>query len=329
MVLLLTAVAGVAWPVWWNHRLQVAARHLLEPLTSRKVANSPNTVGTTGIASSLRGCVASTETRALAIPRLGVLAPVQQGTSDTVLNVSVGHEPNTPWPGRPGESLLISHDVGYFAHLSALRRGDQIRVQHNCIVSVFTVTGHVITHPGALIDPAANGYGLALVTCWPPNALWWTSDRYVVTAQLTSTVTAISTSHPPTETVRYRPSLPGGVTVERIMQGGQSIGVGTLTVTGTPARAWAQSPAPLQAEHAALLSYFAGRAAVAGRNPLWWAAIAAPGVAMPASWPTLGTAEVTVNAIGTRLLSVTLGDHGSSLTVTFTGGTGRIARVAG
>jgi hypothetical protein len=47
----------------------------------------------------------------LKFQELGVVAPVEQGSSDAVLAVAVGHDPSSVWPGTNGTTVFLSHDV--------------------------------------------------------------------------------------------------------------------------------------------------------------------------------------------------------------------------
>ncbi|MHB8682685.1 MAG: sortase domain-containing protein, partial [Acidimicrobiales bacterium] len=60
-------------------------------------------------------------------------APVEQGTGDAELNVAVGHADSTPWPGTPGTSVFLAHDVSYFALIANLQPGDVINYEANCV----------------------------------------------------------------------------------------------------------------------------------------------------------------------------------------------------
>jgi sortase (surface protein transpeptidase) len=47
----------------------------------------------------------------LTIPALTLAAPVEEGTDDAELDVAVGHDPQSVWPGANGASVLLAHDV--------------------------------------------------------------------------------------------------------------------------------------------------------------------------------------------------------------------------
>jgi LPXTG-site transpeptidase (sortase) family protein len=178
------AVAAMAYPLWWNHRSETTANRLLrEHLVARHhPADTPRCTPAPPSSYSRSMHLAGI----LEIPSLGMKAPVLQGLSDSVLNVAVGHDSVTPWPGAPGESIIEGHDVSYFARISALKRGDRVIWFDACTERIFRVVAKEISVPGAEIFPPPDGRGLALITCYPTNALFWTPNRFVVEAQMVS-----------------------------------------------------------------------------------------------------------------------------------------------
>ncbi len=62
------------------------------------------------------------------IPEIGVYAPIEEGTSDEILNRSIGHFENTS--RRNGNCGLAAHNrgysVNYFSRLKELKNGDKI-----------------------------------------------------------------------------------------------------------------------------------------------------------------------------------------------------------
>lgn len=260
----------------------------------------------------------------LSMPALSVTAPVEAGTDDAELNVAVGHADSTPWPGTAGTAVLLAHDVSYFAHIDQLQPGNLVDFQVGCVTNVFRVLGHAVVAAGAPV-PELSGDALVLDTCWPTNALWYTPDRYLVEAQEVSVKTSKtsrtsssgSTQSWPTGYVTAAPSalVAQGLTLESNEEP-----MGTLSLNGTPDTAWAQSPAPLAVEAAALETYFGGLHAAAQKRTDWWSALA-PNFSMPS--PLSGATvtghdaplDVTITAAGDTPTSVTL-----STVLTLSGG---------
>ena len=249
----------------------------------------------------------------LTLSKLGVTAPVEQGTDDAELNVAVGHADSTPFPGTAGTAVLLAHDVSYFAHIDQLQPGDTIDYQVGCVTHVFNVVGHTVVTAGAPV-PQLSGNALVLDTCWPTNALWYTPNRYLVEAQEVSVKSSKTKANGSTQTwpTGYTTTAPSQLVAQGLTLESNEEPMGTMTITGQPDQAWAQSPAPLALEAAALQTYFGGLHAAAQKRTDWWSTLA-PGVTMPA--PLSGATvtahnsplNVTITAQGSTPTTVTLG----------------------
>jgi sortase (surface protein transpeptidase) len=62
----------------------------------------------------------------LAVPAIGLEAPVLQSLGDSVLNEAVGHDPASVWPGSKGISILLAHDASHFSGLGAVHAGNRV-----------------------------------------------------------------------------------------------------------------------------------------------------------------------------------------------------------
>lgn len=225
----------------------------------------------------------------LQLPSIGVVAPIEQGSGDPVLAVAVGHDPYSVWPGTAGTSVLLSHDVTYFVNISHLKVGQLATYVTPCASYTYKVAGSRIVVAGSPIynSPAST---IALITCWPTNALFYTNQRYVVTLNLVKT-TPIAKAQPivvdtggvPTADARV-PSVPvpAVLAAEGLSLSQNYVPMGVMTILGTPNARYAQSPAALLAEEAGLTAYFGGLKALAQGHTDWWKRFA-PGVAAPAS----------------------------------------------
>ena len=233
---------------------------------------------------SLTGCATRPTTgpqALLEIPALGVTAPIEQGSSDAVLAVAVGHDPYSVWPGTNGTSVLLSHDVTYFVNIGHLRPGQMASYVTPCATYLYKVTGNKIVVAGSPIYNSPYST-IALVTCFPSNALFYTNQRQVVTLSLvkttsnkTPTTIAMSADGVPTADAK-QPSVPvpaplfaQGLTLET-----NYAPMGVLTILGNPNPRYVQSPAPLLAEEAALVAYFGGLKSLAEGHTDWWAKFA-------------------------------------------------------
>jgi sortase A len=305
LIVMAAAVGAIAYPLWWIHRSEATGYDLLrEHLLVR-----PHTRGT-------HRCMPTRPQRysrsvhlagILEIPSLGVRAPVLQGLSDSVLNVAAGHDSTSPWPGRLGESVIEAHDVGYFARISALRRGDRVIWLDACTEQTFRVVSTEVSAPGTEILPPPNGRGLALITCYPTNALFWTPYRFVIEAEMVSS--ARLTTPQPRLTVavtHLRVPAPRALVAEGLTLQSNSILLGHLSTIGHPSAAFLQSPAGLDAQKAALESYFGAEKAIAAGNAAWWRDLAVPGLRMPPAWSKNDAVSVTIDVQGNSVRSVTL-----------------------
>lgn len=240
------------------------------------------------------------------IPAIGLVAPLAIGTSEAVLAADVGLEPASARPGKDGTSVLAAHDVSYFVHLDSLRPGALIEVREPCASYTYRVTSGQVVSAGA---PVANtsAPSIALVTCWPTDALWYTSQRYLVLGSLVSRSSSRAMPAAPAGTQRWSVPAPPALVAQGLTLQQNWWPMGRLATVGSPAASWSQSPAPLGAETSALEVLFGLRHAVASGEHRWWRALA-PGVAWQpwlAGAPT-GPLEVTETVVGSRLSSVTL-----------------------
>ena len=300
---------------------------LRSPTSSQKSSSGSGGVSTASLATcsaSGAGTAASTVVHGLLeIPALGVVAPVEQGSGDGVLAVAVGHDPYSVWPGKTGNAVLLAHDVSYFSTIDQLKSGDTIRYVTPCTTYDFQVSSHAIVTSGSPVYDTTTP-SITLVTCWPTDALWFTPDRYLVTAaEVTKAPTGSSQDTKKTYlTVSSPPSVPvpSALASQGVTLATYSLPMGTFTLAGSPTRSWAQTTSPLLVDGSAVQAFIAGVRALTENHLDWWHAIA-PGVKAPA--PLVGAnnpgyetaTDVTEHANGAAATAVTLTD-----TVSVTGG---------
>jgi sortase A len=261
----------------------------------------------------------------LLAPSLGLAAPVLQGTSDSVLSDAVGHDPASVWPGQQDTSVLSAHDVTWFSHLDELKPGNKVRYVTPCWTYTYTVTSHVVVTAGSPVYNTGTAR-LVLETCYPLDALYITSSRYLVYASLiSSTLTHAKAAVPGTWPVPAV-TAPARLAAQGLGLTQNPAPLGTLRLTGSPSRAWTQSSAPLQFEAAALAEYFGAARSASQEERAWWADLApsVPVSAAGALWNGRISAydsplEITLRASGTRSVAATLA---ATVTVTGPDGTG-------
>jgi sortase A len=213
----------------------------------------------------------------LEIPALGLVAPVRQGTTGAVLGDSVGHVRASAWPGRSGTSVFSAHNVTWFSRIGGLTRPDVIRYVVPCRTYTYLVTSHRIVPAGYRLYSTAAPT-MVLETCYPADALYLTSTRYLVFARLASV-------SPATPAVAMRPRPPGPaltVPAPRALAA-QGLGVsrnlgplGSLRLSGAASAAWRQTSAPMTMEAAVLAEYFAVTRSASQERRRWWAELAPP-----------------------------------------------------
>ncbi len=210
-----------------------------------------------------------------------MVAPVLQGTGDSVLSDAVGHDPASAWPGQAGTSVLSAHDVTWFSRIGKLKPGNEIRYVTPCRTYTYKVTSHAIVAAGS---PVYSGKTARLVldTCYPLDALFITSTRYLVYADLIT---------PPPRTPWPRHREAGCRRPSPRPQGSRRKGWTWRTTRRRLARSASpghrpargrQSSAPLQFEAAALAEYFGLIRSAAQEKRTWWADLA-PSVPTPAA----------------------------------------------
>jgi sortase A len=256
----------------------------------------------------------------LQVPSIGLEAPVLDGTTDAVLDDAVGHDPGTVWPGAAGVSILLAHDASYFSNLGAVKAGATVSWIDDCQRLVFRVESSEVTQPGTAIPPPTGGVGIALITCSPSNALFWTPDRLVVLASLVSVGPTTQTKPAPAAPLGFSVPVPSDLAAQGLGLGQNSLLVGHLNVTGSPDPSWVEGPDPLRAAQLAFEDLAAVKLTVAAQDSSWWAAIAEPGVPMPSWVDTSYEFDTTVTAEGTHVSSVVLTSPVDSIDFVVKGG---------
>ncbi|MDX6314445.1 MAG: sortase [Streptomyces sp.] len=187
----------------WDGEAAGGTPHAASP--SASVSASSTKAETSGqSASPSRSATAASQAYAvLRIPRIGLTAPVAEGTSKTkVLNHGyVGHYPRTAQPGQAGNFAVAGHRNTHgepFRHLDRLRVGDTVTVETATARFTYVVVktlpqtsahdGTVVApvpysslHPGARLK--GRGYYITLTTCTPE---FTSRYRMVVWGRLTA-----------------------------------------------------------------------------------------------------------------------------------------------
>ena len=123
----------------------------------------------------------------LEVPRLGQRSIVLEGASGEAMAFGPGHMSNTAPIGGHGTAVVAAHRDTQFRYLREVRDGDRIVVRTaDGRHSAFRVVEmRVVRADASGLDPAdggPTGARLALVTCYPFNAVLRSQWRYVVLA---------------------------------------------------------------------------------------------------------------------------------------------------
>jgi sortase A len=119
----------------------------------------------------------------IAIERLGISAIVAEGTDGRTLRRSVGHLPDTAYPGEAGNVALAGHRDSFFRALRDVRAGDRVVVRTPDGTFAYTVdwTAVVEPHQVEIVRPTQRP-ALTLVTCYPFDYVGPAPRRFVVRA---------------------------------------------------------------------------------------------------------------------------------------------------
>jgi sortase A len=122
----------------------------------------------------------------LRVPKVGIEAPVYEGTSDLILNRGIGHITGTAQPGQPGNIALTGHRDGFFRGLKDLTPGDRIELQRpSARTDTYVVQNiHVVFPQDTSVLQSNNADTLTLITCYPFYYVGAAPQRYVIQATL-------------------------------------------------------------------------------------------------------------------------------------------------
>lgn len=120
----------------------------------------------------------------LRVPAHGIDLIVLDGVSGRTLAFGPGHASGSPAPGAPGTAIISGHRDTHFRFLAALKSGDEIVLETAGRPSArFRVVETSVVDARAAVIRAADGPALALLTCYPFDALRPGGPlRWVVTA---------------------------------------------------------------------------------------------------------------------------------------------------
>jgi sortase A len=125
------------------------------------------------------------------IPRIGLVHPIYEGVTLTVIDNGPGHWPGSAVPGQLGNAVFAGHRVTHthpFLRINELVEGDEIIFKMANGTFTYKVTGHQIVTPRDvhIVDPTPDAT-LTLFACHPPHQA---IQRYVVRGVFVSSTPA-------------------------------------------------------------------------------------------------------------------------------------------
>jgi sortase A len=109
---------------------------------------------------------------------------VREGVDDGTLRRSVGHIPETPLPGQPGNVGLAGHRDTFFRQLHNVHKNDRIAIRTLNGEYDYVVDSLTVVKPSDVQVLASTGENvLTLVTCYPFNSIGHAPRRYIVRAR--------------------------------------------------------------------------------------------------------------------------------------------------
>jgi sortase A len=122
----------------------------------------------------------------LRIPRIGIEAPVLDGTDDWTLNRGVGLIEDTVKPGTNGNSGIAGHRDGFFRALKDIQVGDVLELETSERITTYRVDRTWVVEPDdvSVLD-ATPVPSVTLVTCYPFYFVGPAPQRLIVRATRT------------------------------------------------------------------------------------------------------------------------------------------------
>ncbi|HEX4823832.1 MAG TPA: class D sortase [Candidatus Polarisedimenticolaceae bacterium] len=119
----------------------------------------------------------------LTIPKVGLKAPLFEGTGDLALDRGVGHIDGTTAPGESGNVGIAGHRDGFFRGLKDLGIGDVIVLKTVGETATYVVAETRVVAPEDVSVLASTPVpSLTLVTCFPFYHVGPAPQRYIVRA---------------------------------------------------------------------------------------------------------------------------------------------------
>ncbi len=119
----------------------------------------------------------------LRIPKIDLVVPVYEGTTDLILNRGLGRIEGTAQLGESGNCGIAGHRDGFFRKLKDIGPGDQIELQTLSGNNTYVIENITIVRPEN-VEVLGQGEEdvITLVTCYPFYFVGSAPKRYIVRA---------------------------------------------------------------------------------------------------------------------------------------------------
>ena len=224
----------VGYQLWGTNLAESRDQRTLEKQFSRLSSPAPPAADAPAEPAAPPPPVLGDAAAVIEIPKISVQKYVVEGVSTEDLKKGPGHYPDTPMPGRPGNSAIAGHRTTYgapFSELDKLNPGDPIFVTTPEGRFRYDVDRTDIVHPSQseVLDDTPDNR-LTLTTCHPRFSA---AQRLIVVAKLASPL--VEPPPPPPPAADDGPEPEPAPPVERV---GLDAGLSGSGSANGPAIAW-------------------------------------------------------------------------------------------
>ncbi|WP_374720199.1 class D sortase [Parageobacillus toebii] len=127
----------------------------------------------------------------LSIPKLGVSIPIYHGTEERQLRKGIGHYPKSALPGERDKNnmVLSGHRDTVFRQLGKIGVGDKLIVETTMKQFIYRVKKvRIVDENNRTVLVEKPRPTLTVTTCYPFHFIGKAKQRYVLIAQLVSTI---------------------------------------------------------------------------------------------------------------------------------------------
>lgn len=123
----------------------------------------------------------------LYIPKLDISYPIYEGTSDTELDMGIGHYKDSVLPGENDNSVLAGHRDTVFRELGEVEKGDLLIVRTSAGEFEYMVDKvRIVDKDDRTVIVPKPRATLTLSTCYPFEYIGPAPERYILVAYLVS-----------------------------------------------------------------------------------------------------------------------------------------------